>query len=184
MKDFVKEVRSLNNLNEIEQEFNRHLARVYDRGAHNSGTQGCINMINQYAGNLDASTIFLRALTNKNVTLIGKSQGGTLNFQFMQFHVSLFGHMALKFRLNFIDMAKDKDPTVSKTVRRVIQSIKEMFFDQSHENIRNACAISMYEILENCFIDKRYGKDNKKASDLIFQPLFDELISPKDMISR
>lgn len=77
-------------------------------------------MINEYCGNAEAATIFLRALSNKNVTLIAKSPTGVLNFQFLQFHASLFGYMALKFRLNFIDLAKDKDPTVAKTVRRVI----------------------------------------------------------------
>ena len=90
--------------------------------------------------------------------------------------------MALKFRMNFIDKAKDVEPTVSKTVKRVISAMKEIFFDQSHDYIRNAVANSMYEILENCFIDKRYGKDSKKASDLIFNPLFDELIPEKKQV--
>lgn len=73
---------------------------------------------------------------------------------------------------------------MAKTVRRVITCMKEMFFDQSHENIRNACFISFFEILENCFINKRYGRENKKAKDLIIQPLFDELQSPRERVSR
>ena len=73
----------------------------------------------------------------------------------------------MKFGLNFVDHSKDRDPSIAKTVKRVIQTIKEMFFDLSNENVRNACAISFFEILENCFINKRYA-DNLKAKDLIF----------------
>jgi len=132
-------------------------------------------MITEYSKNAEIATVFIRALTDKNVPLIAKAEAGLVNFQFMQFHASLFGYMALKFRMNFIDLGKDKDPSVPKTVRRIVQSMKEVFFDQNHDNIRNACALSLYEILENCFANKRYGKDNKKAKDLILQPLFDEL---------
>ena len=54
--------------------------------------------------------------------------------------------------------------------------MKELFFKESHENVRNACAISFQEVLENCFINKRYGKDGSKpAKDLIFGPLFEDL---------
>ena len=38
-------------LNDIEIEFNSHLARVYDRGSMNSGVQGCHKMVNEFAGN-------------------------------------------------------------------------------------------------------------------------------------
>ena len=91
--------------------------------------------------------------------------------------------MALKFRLNFVDLGKDRDPSVAKTVKRVVQTIKEMFFDLSNESVRNAIAISFYEMLENCFINKRYG-ENLKAKDLIFQALFEELQNAKDRVSR
>jgi hypothetical protein len=136
---------------EIEREFNSHLSRVYDRGAHSSGTQGCQQMINDYSNNAEIATVFIRALTDKNVPRIAKEESGVVNFQFMSFHASLFGYMGLKFRMNFIDLGKDKDPSVSKTIKRIIQSMKDLFFDQNHDTIRNACAISLYEILENCF---------------------------------
>lgn len=35
--------------------------------------------------------------------------------------------------------------------------MKEMFFDVSNDNVRNACFISLFEILEYCFVDKKYG---------------------------
>ena len=141
-------------------------------------------MINEYSSSVDVATVFLKSLMDKNVTQISKDSNQYQIFQFLAFHASLFGFMALKFRQNFIDTAKDKDPSVAKTVRRVITCMKEMFFDQSHENIRNACFITFFEILENCFVNKRYGRENKKAKDLIIQPLFDELQSPKERVSR
>lgn len=42
----------------------------------------------------------------------------------------------------------------------------------------------MILLLESCFIDKRYGPDNKKAKDLILQPLFDQMQNSKDRVSR
>jgi hypothetical protein len=61
-------------------------------------------------------------------------------------------------------------------VRRVVLAMKDLFFKESHDNIRNACAISFAEILENCFTEKRYGKEKEKlAKELIFLPLIDEL---------
>ena len=142
-------------------------------------------MINEYCTSVEAATVFLKALTDRNCTQIAKAQrGNSINFQGLQFHASMFGYMALKFGECFILQGKDKEPSVAKTVKRVVACIKELFFDVAHDNIRNACVLSLYEMLENCFVNKRYGKDNKKAKDLIFQPLFEELQNPKERVSR
>ena len=82
--------------------------------------------------------------------------------------------MAAEFRLNFV-IVNQKEPSVAKTVKKVIQSLKEMFFGQSSELIRQELAKTMICILESCFIQKRYGAQNQRAKDLIIQPLFDEL---------
>lgn len=145
-------------------------------------------MINQYCDNTDVATVFLKSLTNKNTTKILKSkwaeQGGP-SIQCFSFHASMFGYMAIKFRHNFIDKKSDKSPSVANTVRRVISYMKETFFDQSHDQIRNSVALSMYEILESCFEHKRYGINmDKKAKDLIFGPLFEELEKPKNRVTR
>ena len=58
---------------------------------------------------------------------------------------------------------------------KVMQSLKEMFFDQSSDLIRQELAKTMISMLENCFIQKRYGVHSQRAKDLIIQPLFDEL---------
>jgi hypothetical protein len=58
-------------INDIGIEFNHHLARAYDRGAYNSGVQGCMMIITQYAESekaLEISTVLLRALTEKSST--------------------------------------------------------------------------------------------------------------------
>ena len=82
--------------------------------------------------------------------------------------------MALKWGVELKDSIKDNPPSTIKTVKRIISHMKDLFFRESHENIRNACSISLQEILDNCFVDKMYGKD-KKAKDLIFEPMFEEL---------
>ena len=76
--------------------------------------------------------------------------------------------MALNYRTDLIDLSKDKEPSVAKTVRRIVTSIKDMFFSESHETVRNEIATTFIAILDNCFENKRYGRENKKAKDLIF----------------
>ena len=83
-----------------------------------------------------------------------------------------------------IELNRDRDPSIAKTVKRIVQCMKEMFFDLSHEYVRNACFASFVQILENCFLNMRYGRDNKKAKDLVVQPLFEELKNPKERVSR
>ena len=68
----------------------------------------------------------------------------------------MFGYMALHFKTNFIDRISDKSPSVANTVRRVITYMRDTFYDQSNEMIRNACAMSMHEILEHCFVNRRF----------------------------
>ena len=63
-------------LNDIEIEFNSHLARVYDRGSINSGVQGCHKMINEFAGNAQVGSVFLRALMDKGAVTAAKSKSG------------------------------------------------------------------------------------------------------------
>jgi hypothetical protein len=43
-----------------------------------------------------------------------------------------------------------------------------MFFSETHENVRNEIAATLIAILENCFENKRYGRENNRAKDLIF----------------
>lgn len=52
----------------------------------------------------------------------------------------------------------------------------QLFFGEAHDTIRNACTLSFKEILDNCFVDKMYGKEKDKlAKDLIFAQLLEEL---------
>jgi len=73
------------------------------------------------------------------------------NFQALQFHASLFGKMAEGFGGNLIDTARDKEPSVAKTVKRIVGCMKQMFFDLSNDNVRSQCSNSLYLILECCF---------------------------------
>lgn len=64
-------------------------------------------------------------------------------------------------------MTKDKEPSVSKTVKRVVVNIREMFFEDESDIVRKAIVNTLYTILESCFIDRKYD-GIKKAKDLIF----------------
>lgn len=75
--------------------------------------------------------------------------------------------MAEKFQFNFIELTKDKDPSISKTVKRVVVNIREMFFEDESESVRKSIVDTLFSILENCFINRMY-EGNKKAKDLIF----------------
>ena len=75
--------------------------------------------------------------------------------------------MAEKFQFNFIELTKDKDPSISKTVKRVVVNIREMFFEDESESVRKSIVDTLFSILENCFINRMY-EGNKKEKDLIF----------------
>lgn len=46
----------------------------------------------------------------------------------------------------------------------------DLFFEESHENIKNACTIAFQEILDNCFVNMK-TKQGEKAACSIFHPL-------------
>lgn len=66
------------------------------------------------------------------------------------------------------DTLKDIPPCRVKTIKRTLSTMIDLFFQESHENIRNACFISFSEILDHCFVDKKYGKEGKPAAELMF----------------
>lgn len=99
------------------------------------------------------------------------------SFTFLQFHASLFGYMALKFNKNLKDTVRDIPPSLTKTVKRIVSTIIDLFFQESHDNIRNACSISFQEILDNCF-------PNKKSCNVIFTPIFEQIQGARDRASR
>lgn len=59
-----------------------------------------------------------------------------------------------------MEQGKDSEPSAAKTVRRVVTSMKEMFFDIENDQVRSACYNSFVQMLEQCFLNKRYGKEN------------------------
>ena len=76
--------------------------------------------------------------------------------------------MAVQYQFNLVDVSRDREPSVATTVKRIVVGVIDMFFDQSHESVRNACVNTFIQLMECCFIDKRYGPDNKRAKDLVF----------------
>jgi hypothetical protein len=59
--------------------------------------------------------------------------------------------MASKFKKNFVDTLKDNPASMIKTITRVIEVLKDFFFKETHDNIRNALVLCFQEITDNCF---------------------------------
>lgn len=95
---------------------------------------------------------------------------------FLQFHASLFGYMANRFRKNLKDPIKDQPASVVKTVKRLVATMINLFFEESHDKVKNACALSFCEILDYCF-DNKACKGGHKAAPLLTDPLFECLRS-------
>ena len=73
---------------------------------------------------------------------------------------------------------------MAKTVTKIVAGVKEMFFSESNDNLRTACADSLASVLDNCFINKRIARGTDRAKDLVFHPLFDELQNPNERIRQ
>ena len=160
-------------MSQIEKDFGLQLAKVYNKGALTAGVEGCRKLIDENRDSPEVSGVFLKALSNKNLLQIAKSASAG-SFQSLQQHARLFGYLALQFKTNLKD-SRDQPPSRTKTVRKMIQTIIDLFFNESNERIREACADSIREIYENAFVDGKYGKEGKPAKELIFGPIFDEL---------
>ena len=79
-------------------------------------------MIGQYNDNPHIATVFLRGLLDKTVTTIVRNNAANANanFKYYAAHVNLIGSMAVQFKGNMIDLSKDKEPSVARTVRRIV----------------------------------------------------------------
>ena len=84
-------------INNLDKDFGENLARIYNKGAHKSGVEGCHRLIDQYFDSQEVVGIFMKNLSDKNLLQVAKSASAG-SFQFLQFHASLFGYMALKFK--------------------------------------------------------------------------------------
>jgi hypothetical protein len=83
------------NKSDVRAQFSYHLTRAYDKGTHESGAQGCLQMLNQLAPQLEAANSILKAMTDVNAVKIAKEQLGVpKNPVAYKFHASLFGMMA------------------------------------------------------------------------------------------
>ena len=140
-------------LKNIEIQFNKNLARVYDRGSHQSGVTDCHQMLQQHCAMIESVPIFLKALLDKAVPTLAKDgEKASYNHVVFAAHIGLLGRMASLYKFGLVDATRDSDPSVAKTVKRIVVAIIEMFFDQSHEMVRAECAKTFIELIENCFV--------------------------------
>lgn len=87
-------------------------------------------MISHNCTVIETVPIFLKALLDKQIPNIAK-QGGSVGYNHVIFsaHVRLIGQMASQYKFNLVDATKDREPSVAKTVKRIVVGIIEMFFD-------------------------------------------------------
>ena len=57
----------------------------------------------------------------------------------------------------------------------MVYAIKDMFFEVNCDKLRQQIAITLKNVIENCFPDRVYGPEDKPCSELIFSVLFEEL---------
>ena len=69
MKDITSEQmgKIQNTYRELEAEFQQNLARIYNKAAHKSGVVKCHQLIEQNCNSPEVVTIFLNAMSNKNL---------------------------------------------------------------------------------------------------------------------
>mmetsp|Transcript_43223 Transcript_43223/g.41572 ORF Transcript_43223/g.41572 Transcript_43223/m.41572 type:complete len:175 (-) Transcript_43223:1601-2125(-) len=84
------------------------------------------------------------------------------------FHAQMFGFVAKCFKQQLKDPL-DKPPSLIKTVRRILNSLTS-FFSENSPLVWRGCALSIIEILENCF-PFRLIHGNESVSTLLIEPL-------------
>lgn len=78
----------------------------------------------------------------------------------------LFGHVAKVYKSEMLDPL-DKPPNLLKTVVRVCENIHS-FLKENSSLIHLACANSLVEVLDNCFVQK---EDKLSLSLIFYEPL-------------
>jgi len=58
---------------QLEAEFQQNVARIYNKGAHKSGVMKCHQLIEENCHSPEVVTIFLNAMSNKNLVQVAKS---------------------------------------------------------------------------------------------------------------
>ena len=80
-------------------------------------------------------------------------------------------------------MVRDPTPSVPRTAKRMLATIKKLFFQEKNENVKNACALSFKEIFDNCL--RGYETiGGKPPRDIIYDPLLEELRGGKSTVAR
>ena len=54
-------------MNNLEKEFSENLARIYNKGAHRSGVEGCTRMIDENCDKVEVVGVFLKHLSDKGL---------------------------------------------------------------------------------------------------------------------
>ena len=63
-------------------------------------------------------------------------------------HAAMFGYLAKIYKENLVNPL---DKTREKTYERIMKYMVDAFFGYGEDLVANGCAISMIEVIDNCF---------------------------------
>eukprot|EP00347_Sterkiella_histriomuscorum_P007209 403349842 len=151
-------------INDLRNEFQLQLAKVYENHTRKEGTQACFRIIQRNVDNPQALRVILGALCDRSSQVANsdkKPQG-------LMFHVQMFGFVAKCFKTELIDPLH---PTLIRTVIKIQEAIYS-FFKENSKIVWKGCAVSLADIIDNCFPDKNILiNGNQSLMSFIFDPL-------------
>ena len=121
-------------------------------------------MMEQYAGNREFVRVAISVLTDKSL-VVSSSQ-----VMSKALHAALFGYLGEKFKKSLV-YPVDKPASLKKTFDRILTFLIGTFFNESSEEIAKGCAISMKELLENCFPEYLLPENSTQLNQSFFKPL-------------
>ena len=148
-------------------DFNLSLARVYQKAAYESGVNECHTLMRENDEGKEQAKIFLSILTDKNVVV------GTSQYEISKaFHAAMFAVLAEIFKTGLIDSQDGSVPTRKKAYVRIFNFMTKFFFNETHEKIQDACALSIVELLENVFPELLDPLKSDELHAVFLRPLF------------
>lgn len=79
-------------------------------------------------------------------------------------HASMFGYLARTYKENLVNPI---DRTREKTYDKMVKYMVDAFFGYGEDLVSNGCAISMIEVMDNCFPELA-DENNEEGSQKLF----------------
>lgn len=127
----------------------------------NDGVETCHRVIAANNNDRQFVRVMLQLMTDKDLL---PTEREDKFFTGAAMHAAMFGYLAKTFKEN---MVNPLDRTREKTYERILNYMFDAFFSYGEDIVANGCAISMIEVLENCFPELA-DENNQEASQKFF----------------